>query len=353
MATDTVREMRRPESRRARQEALGGLLRPRRRRGGAWAVIALQVLLTQAGASQTPPAAPLPNLEALETRLGAVDQLAGEGQFGVAAERLRALIRACPQSAALHHNLAVLLAAQADYDGALEVLRQSPGLLVESARLVADLRSLQGLTVEQPQLVDDTIRLELVDVEIEEACTPEGPPPMEVQTTEEGEAGGAESSGSEDEGAGGRESGESSERVEEQGESVVVEKGDVASGPGKQDLEASVRAKVGAWVEAWSSGDSAAYLSHYAADFPRAGDRASWEARRRAALQKEWIRIAHRIEWVELGEDGASATVRFFQAYASNDFSDNGFTTLELERQGDRWEIVGQTFEDATQGSGG
>lgn len=112
-----------------------------------------------------------------------------------------------------------------------------------------------------------------------------------------------------------------------------------ASTPDAQ-LAAEVERRIRAWAEAWSRRDVSAYLSFYSEQFnPGDKDRASWAEERQGRLTRpKYIRIE--IGNLEIGFSDGRAVAQFRQQYESNLYKDTGSKTLILERQDGRWMIV-------------
>ena len=111
------------------------------------------------------------------------------------------------------------------------------------------------------------------------------------------------------------------------------------------DPKAEIERTVYAWAEAWSKRDVESYLAFYSKDFkvPGGRDRAEWETERKDRVTRpEFIKVElDRIRIALEGDkDAARARVSFHQAYASNIVKSKGNKTLILERQGDAWKIV-------------
>lgn len=102
------------------------------------------------------------------------------------------------------------------------------------------------------------------------------------------------------------------------------------------------------WAEAWSNQDVDAYLSHYAADFTPSGQtsRSAWEKQRRARLTRpKTIKVS--VEDPKVSFSGeSSARVRFQQHYQSDTIDSKGYKTLTLARSSGRWLIVREQFEN-------
>ena len=108
------------------------------------------------------------------------------------------------------------------------------------------------------------------------------------------------------------------------------------------DASAEVLKAVNGWAEAWSKRDADAYLGYYAKDFQTPGgeSRADWENSRRSRIAgAKTISVGVGSPKVTMsGPDQAS--VRFRQAYRSDSFKSNGAKTLVMVRAADgRWQI--------------
>lgn len=95
------------------------------------------------------------------------------------------------------------------------------------------------------------------------------------------------------------------------------------------------------WAAAWSAQDVPAYLDHYADNF-NPGDgmsRAEWAEQRRARLTSPaYIQVELRdIQAQQIGSD--NARVRFRQTYNSDTYGDEVTKTLLLVKSGNRWLI--------------
>jgi len=102
---------------------------------------------------------------------------------------------------------------------------------------------------------------------------------------------------------------------------------------------------VRAWAAAWSRKDANAYLAFYAKQFkpPRGEPRAHWEqARRSRIVAPKSISVIIQSPKVEV-RDNASASVRFRQTYRSDVFSGNSTKTLTLVKSDGRWLITGES----------
>ncbi len=107
------------------------------------------------------------------------------------------------------------------------------------------------------------------------------------------------------------------------------------------DPSAEIERTIHAWAEVWSQRNAEAYLAFYGKDFkvPGSGDRAEWEADRKTRVTRpEFIKVE--LDRIKIKLQGDTAKVSFTQRYNSNTHKDKSKKTLVLEKQGDAWKIV-------------
>ncbi len=104
---------------------------------------------------------------------------------------------------------------------------------------------------------------------------------------------------------------------------------------------AAVEATVHAWAQAWSRQDVPAYLAFYGRGFtpPRGQDRAAWEAERTRRLQGP-SRIVVEVSDLRVDVRGEKAQARFRQRYESDHLQGTYNKTLDLALEGGEWKIV-------------
>jgi TolA-binding protein/ketosteroid isomerase-like protein len=98
---------------------------------------------------------------------------------------------------------------------------------------------------------------------------------------------------------------------------------------------------VNEWAKAWSRGDPAAYLAFYAQDFktPNNENREAWEKSRKERISKsKAIRVSVIDAKVAL-DDASHASVKFKQGYRSTTLKSTSAKTLYLVKSGDKWLI--------------
>ena len=119
-----------------------------------------------------------------------------------------------------------------------------------------------------------------------------------------------------------------------------------AAKPVELSDEVRIQQTLQAWVNAWQSKNTAAYLAFYAPEFKPAQEGASrdtWAKQRRDSLAKQDA-IELKLENIKLrllGKDMASA--EFVQRYRSNSYQDVVTKTLQWRRVEGRWLITQET----------
>jgi ketosteroid isomerase-like protein len=113
-----------------------------------------------------------------------------------------------------------------------------------------------------------------------------------------------------------------------------------APAPEARAVEAAVRA----WATAWASKDLGKYFSAYAPQFETPGKkpRKSWEEERRSRILGK-SRIEVRIEDLKVSVDGSKASAQFRQDYRADGLHVTSRKRLDLVKSGDRWLIVRET----------
>ncbi len=108
---------------------------------------------------------------------------------------------------------------------------------------------------------------------------------------------------------------------------------------GKPDTD-EVMTHVNAWARSWSDNDIPGYLGAYAADFRTpTGNRAAWEAERKARIAKpRKIQVVIESPKVEF-EASNRAKVTFTQHYRSDALKSSNTKTLVMTKAGDKWLI--------------
>lgn len=108
--------------------------------------------------------------------------------------------------------------------------------------------------------------------------------------------------------------------------------------PPKAEVETTLRA----WADAWSHQDVAAYLNYYSPDFNIEDhqSREAWQALRTSRLKTpKRIRVELLKIQIVFNTDGV-ATAKFKQHYRSDRFNNWARKTMTLRREGEAWKIL-------------
>jgi tetratricopeptide (TPR) repeat protein len=110
-----------------------------------------------------------------------------------------------------------------------------------------------------------------------------------------------------------------------------------AIGNEAKDAEAAVRN----WASAWSSKDVKGYLASYGKDFnpPGTQSRSNWEHDRKQRIVGK-SKISVSLENLNVVVNGNTATAKFRQDYKAGELAVSSRKTLELVKNGDRWQII-------------
>lgn len=109
------------------------------------------------------------------------------------------------------------------------------------------------------------------------------------------------------------------------------------------EAKTAIEQMVTQWAEAWSNKDVATYLAFYGEGFrlPPGRDRTAWEAERRERLEKpEYIKVE--VSRLRVDVKGDTAKARFSQRYEANHLKGTYQKTLELARENGAWKIVNE-----------
>ena len=115
----------------------------------------------------------------------------------------------------------------------------------------------------------------------------------------------------------------------------------IPSKPPTADSAKDVEAAVAAWARAWAAKDMATYLSAYGRDFdtPGSQSRSAWEEDRRKRITGK-SSISVKLDNLAVAVDGNRAVAKFRQDYRADSLSVSSRKTLDLQRVGERWLIV-------------
>lgn len=108
-----------------------------------------------------------------------------------------------------------------------------------------------------------------------------------------------------------------------------------------------VEAAVKNWAAAWSAKDVKAYLAVYGKTFapPKGQSRSEWEEERRSRIMGK-SSITVKLSNLATNVQGSKATVRFSQAYQAGDAVLSSRKTLELLKTGEQWKIVKESVSN-------
>jgi tetratricopeptide (TPR) repeat protein len=104
-----------------------------------------------------------------------------------------------------------------------------------------------------------------------------------------------------------------------------------------KDAEAAVHA----WAQAWAAKDIKSYLASYGKEFtpPGTQNRSAWEEERRQRIASK-SKISLKLDNLKVTVSGNTATAKFRQDYKANGLAVSSRKTLDLIKNGDRWQIV-------------
>jgi len=259
---------------------------------------------------------------------------AGQSQFDKARTALEMAIRTNPSYATAHENLGDVyakLASQA-YNKALQLDSSNAGVPPKLA-LIRELFSPTGAKGQRPGPAAVTAPTAPAPVATKPAPTLPGPlvakapvvaapamTPMPAPTPAPVATAPASSS------------------------SAVVAPATAATAPAaaastnpSKDAEAAVHA----WAKAWAARDVKAYLASYGKDFspPGSMSRSNWEEERRMRISSK-SKISVKLENLTVTASGNTAVAKFRQDYKANGLAVSSRKTLDLVKNGDRWQIV-------------
>lgn len=221
---------------------------------------------------------------------------AAQADYERAKQSLEMAIRTHPSYTTAHENLGDIYAKMASqaYDKALQLDKSNTSAQTKLA-LIRDLFSSTPRTTEPPKVVEtkpEKPKPVAAPVRVADTTTPPPTPAVEA-----------------------------SENV-----------------PTAENPSQAIESTIHAWAKAWSNRDVEAYLSFYSGEF-KVADREAWASLRRERLTKPTF-IKVEIDRLKISVQGDQAQASFRQRYASNTFKSNDTKTLGLAREGDAWKIV-------------
>jgi tetratricopeptide (TPR) repeat protein len=110
---------------------------------------------------------------------------------------------------------------------------------------------------------------------------------------------------------------------------------------GEESEKEAALAVVKEWARSWSARDVNSYLTYYGPEFrtPHQEPRSAWEAKRRELIENK-AKIEVGIESPQISLTNNVATVRYRQKYVSDSHVSNERKTLVLRKYDDSWKIV-------------
>jgi tetratricopeptide (TPR) repeat protein len=225
---------------------------------------------------------------------------AAQGQYDKSRIALETAIRTHPSYATAHENLGDIyakLATQA-YDKALQFDKTNT-----SAQTKLEL--IKELFSSSPRAVKVTAKTDTTKTDPVAAVTPSTPEPQKVKT-----------------------------------DNAAMESQPLATAAAGDDTQ-DVLKTVNDWAGAWSKGDVAAYLAFYAQDFktPNGESREAWEKSRKERVSESMsIQVSVIDPKVSLS-DATHAKAGFKQDYRSKTLKSTTAKTLLLVKSGDKWLI--------------
>jgi len=114
-----------------------------------------------------------------------------------------------------------------------------------------------------------------------------------------------------------------------------------AAAPSSSNASKDAEAAVLAWAKAWAARDVKAYLASYGKDFspPGSMSRSAWEDERRQRITSK-SKISVKLENLAVTASGNTAVAKFRQDYKANGLAVSSRKTLDLVKNGERWQIV-------------
>ena len=243
-----------------------------------------------------------------------------------------------------YNNLAVLYAAQADYERAKNSLEMAIRTHPSYATAHENLGDIYAKIASQAY--DKAMQLDKSNISAQTKLalirdlfspTPRPQEPIKVADTGKGKPKPAAKPVAE-------ETATAESKPEEKAAAVATTK------PGKEptkpvteaiDPKAQVERTLRAWAAAWSARDADAYLSFYSPEFktPDQQEFAVWSEERKAKVTRpEFIKVS--IDRLKISLKGNTAKASFTQQYESNIVKDSGNKTMQLVRQGGNWKIL-------------
>lgn len=254
---------------------------------------------------------------------------AAQGQYERAKQSLELAIRTHPSYATAHENLGDIYAKMASlaYDKALQLDESNLSAQTKLALIRELFNPGRGTDTARTDAAKAAAKAPVKTAAPQDKATPAG----NTEPAAGIKAASASELGEESPGAAGP----------AQTASVRSRPQPAAGSAATTEPRAAIEQTVRDWAQAWSRQDVPAYLAFYAANFtpPRGLDRAAWEAQRTERLQgPKQIKVEVSDLRVEIKGDKAQA--RFRQRYEADHLKGIYSKTLDLELQDGQWKIV-------------
>jgi len=255
-----------------------------------------------------------------------------------------------------YNNLAVLYAAQADYERAKNSLEMAIRTHPSYATAHENLGDIYAKMASQAY--DKAMQLDKSNISAQTKLalirdlfspTPRPQEPIKVADTGKGKQKPAAKPAAEDTAAAESKPEEkaavvaAAKQVKQQGKEQGKEQVKEPIKPVAEviDPKAQVERTLRAWAAAWSARDADAYLSFYSPEFKTPGNQefAAWSEERKARVTRpEFIKVS--IDRLKISLKGNTAQASFTQQYESNIVKDSGKKTMQLAREGSNWKIL-------------
>jgi ketosteroid isomerase-like protein len=241
-----------------------------------------------------------------------------------------------------YNNLAVLYAAQADYERAKNSLEMAIRTHPSYATAHENLGDIYAKMASQAY--DKAMQLDKSNISAQTKLalirdlfspTPRAQEPIKVAEVGKGKQKTEAKPAAEDNAA--------AESKPEEKAGAVAKQGREPTKPATEaiDPKAQVERTLRAWAAAWSARDANAYLSFYSPEFKTPGKQefADWSEERKVRVTRpEFIKVS--IDRLRISLKGNTAQASFTQQYESNIIKDSGKKTMKLVREGDNWKIL-------------
>ena len=251
---------------------------------------------------------------------------AAQADYERAKHSLEMAIRTHPSYATAHENLGDIYAKMASqaYDEALQLDKSNTSALTKLS-LIKELFSPSPRTIEATKVADagkggkgkPAVKPSQLAQETSVPAEPVRPKIAETHPAEEISA------------------------PAEQSKPVAEKPAAAQKHAAKLNPKTEIEQTLNAWVEAWSARDAEAYLAFYGNGFKTPDGRArdEWATERKERLARpEFIKV--KLANLKIDLKGNIAKIRYQQHYESNILKDVSRKTLVMSREGQNWKII-------------